>query len=281
MEAVETLIEEIHHSITLRYPDQTIERYITGGSIFTTGRERTGKLRSGVLAAILFLIPPAAAIWAGINLFHPDPGSAPGIMVDSRRIITAASHIGKLRRSSTEDLVSLYRKGANSGEYEQALMLYGLLPDSISGNDDILLLRLRCLMNMDSVAMKTLNTTRIKDAEYYLLKGRFLYRRGMFTEAVGSFDSAALFSAQLMDIGAVRRSAIAYRARSLTLIYKRNPGRESLVKAVSGWYDVKKNATDLMDPAFIESASGLTFLIRDAEARKLLVQGDTLRKAMQ
>ena len=96
-------------------------------------------------------------------------------------IATQESLIDQLKRKhGTNDLMSIFTREVESGQYKNALEVYESLSPQESSVDKAMIFRIRALKGLGrrSELNSLFSRTDIKDGEFYLEKAKFLFNQG-------------------------------------------------------------------------------------------------------
>jgi eukaryotic-like serine/threonine-protein kinase len=176
-------------------------------------------------------------------------GAAPGAQRQMRppstkaAAKTAAAPGAAVRKENADSPVSLevFEREVESGNFEKALQLYGRLPAPVVQQKNAQLLRLRALYGLGRTAEvgEALDARTIDDGEYYLIKAKFLIRRGDCSQSLAILEKSMTVRAQFLDADVVRRDYLYCHAQCLSRRYDEAPSPENRKVALDAWFEVK------------------------------------------
>ncbi len=153
----------------------------------------------------------------------------------------ASSPANKKEDASAPVPIEVFEKEVESGNYENALQVYGRLSPAIAARKNTQLLRLRALYSLGKTAETggVLNAQTIDDGEYYMIKAKVLARSGDCDRSLPTLEKAIAVRAQFLDADVVRRDYLYCRALCLSRRFDQAPSPENRKSALDGWFEVK------------------------------------------
>ena len=140
-----------------------------------------------------------------------------------------------------DDLLAAMATMVGSGNYTGALDTYDMLSGEEQESTKGLLLKMRALEGTDNTAelSKFFTQYNVADKEFHCLRGRFLFSRKNYQNAIEALQMCRELPASLSDPDYLDRTSLYYIASAYTRLYHINPSEELRKTALESWLDVK------------------------------------------
>jgi hypothetical protein len=171
-----------------------------------------------------------------------------GVSVEQTAIAPAAAldpaHAEALRDSlqaahGIDDPLSLMKIEDRLGNYENVYALIKTLDARQAHSVLGVLLSTRALEATGALSVDHFVEYRIQDAEFSLIQGRWLYKQGLYEEALAALKQVRVRAGYLMDTREARRLGLLCEARCLTAQAERNSDQQIAQQALQRWREVK------------------------------------------
>jgi tetratricopeptide (TPR) repeat protein len=143
--------------------------------------------------------------------------------------------------ASTPVTFEMFEKEVESGNFENALQLFRKVPKEAAEQKNAQLLLLRALYGLGRVAEAgaLITTHNIDDGEFYLIKAKYLVRRGDCDQSMNLLEKSLAVHARYLDADVIRRDYLYCRATCLSRRFDQNPSLENRKTALDAWFEVK------------------------------------------
>ncbi len=154
-----------------------------------------------------------------------------------------------------EDPLTIMKKESAAGNHRSVMALAKTLDNRQARSVIGVLLKTRALEALGELSVDHFSDYRIKDAEYSLIQGRWLYDQALYKEALAALKQVRLNTAYLMETAQARRLALVCEARCLTALAENGNGKQAIESAMQRWREVKLTFQKSPDhPAYKEAA---------------------------
>jgi hypothetical protein len=163
----------------------------------------------------------------------PQPAAAPG------KPLTLTERLQQ--KYETTDAVAVMVDEYKAGEYDNALAVFGELPEDVKATAQAQVYRVRALNAKGDAAgvRAALASTSVNDGELLLAKARLALESGNTGEAQGLLARAESAPRQFIDYEQLKREVSYLRAQCATRIFDQTPSEANYKAAVESWYEVR------------------------------------------